>query len=214
MDASAFEEEFDLLFGDQPVMGVFRNQSPKDAVARAERAWRLGVRNIEIPVQTADAMPTLRAVVAAGAERGLVVGAGTIVTVEQLDDVIAAGAAYTVSPGLDSVVVAASAARGVPHLPGISTPSEIIAARRLGLCWVKAFPASVLGSAWISAMLGPFPDQKFVVTGGMDAWVATQYLDAGARTVAVGSVFDDAEQCDIVARMLSKRHDRGVRGSE
>jgi 2-dehydro-3-deoxyphosphogluconate aldolase/(4S)-4-hydroxy-2-oxoglutarate aldolase len=203
MDAAVFEDELNRLLDDQPLMGVFRNQSPEAAVLRAERAWELGVRNIEIPVQTVDAMPTLRAVVAAGAERGLAVGAGTIVTVDQLDDVIAAGATYTVSPGLEPDVVAASLSRGVPHIPGVATPSEIIAARRLGLTWLKAFPASILGSAWISAMRGPFPDQKFVVTGGMDAHGAAAYLDAGARVVAVSSAFDDPLQCEVIARMMS-----------
>ena len=194
---------FDAEFAGQPVMGVFRNMAPEAAVARAERAWDLGVRHVEIPVQTDDALPTLKAVVRAGAERGLPVGAGTIVTAEQVDAVAALGAAYTVSPGFIASVALASAERGMPHLPGVATASEILAARAIGLRWVKAFPASVLGAGWISAMLGPFPDQRFVVTGGMDAVTAPAFLAAGARVVAVGAAFDDPAQAEQIRALIA-----------
>jgi 2-dehydro-3-deoxyphosphogluconate aldolase / (4S)-4-hydroxy-2-oxoglutarate aldolase len=206
---TAFDDAFDALLGDQPIMGVFRNLDPAAAVARATRAWDAGVRNVEIPVQTADAMPTLRAVIAAASERGLGVGAGTIVTPQQLEDVHRAGAEYTVSPGMDPAIVAASIDRGLPHLPGVATASEILAARRYGLRWVKAFPASVLGASWVAAMLGPFPDQRFVVTGGMTMRSAEEFLAAGARTVAVGDAFDDDEQLTVIRTLMaSSRGDR------
>ncbi|OMH34477.1 bifunctional 4-hydroxy-2-oxoglutarate aldolase/2-dehydro-3-deoxy-phosphogluconate aldolase [Tersicoccus sp. Bi-70] len=194
--------EFDELFLDQPIMGVFRNLAPADAVARATRAWDIGVVHVEIPVQTPDALPALRAVTAAGLERGRKVGAGTIVDVEQLEEVAAAGAAYTVSPSLSLEVARASAARGLPHLPGVSTPSEVLAARREGMLWTKAFPASVLGAEWVRAVLAPFPDQRFVATGGMDARNAPAFLKAGVRVVAVGAAFDDPVQSDILAEIL------------
>lgn len=194
---------FDAEFTGQPVMGVFRNLAPAAAVARAERAWDLGVRHVEIPVQTPDALPTLEAVVLAGRERGLPVGAGTIVTTEQVDAVARLGAAYTVSPGFVASVALESAERDMPHLPGVATASEILAARAIGLRWVKAFPASVLGAAWISAMLGPFPDQRFVVTGGMDAVTASAFLGAGARVVAVGAAFDDPDQAAEIRRLIA-----------
>ena len=204
-DQTTSDLSFDDLLSGQPIMGVFRNVPPAQAVARAQRAWDAGVRNVEIPVQTADAMPTLEAVIAAARERGLPVGAGTIVGIEQVDAVARAGAAYTVSPGLDAEVVIASGERGLPHLPGVATASEILTARRLGLRWVKAFPASVLGASWIKAMLGPFPDQRFVVTGGMSAATAPSFLDAGARTVAVNDAFDDPEQLEALRSIVQAR---------
>lgn len=198
-----FDDYFDAALGDQPFMGVFRSLPPAQAVARATRAWDAGVRNVEIPVQTTDAMPTLEAVIAAGRERGLPVGAGTIVTAEQLDAVQRAGAAYTVSPGFDEAIVRESADRALPHLPGVATASEVLAARRAGLRWVKAFPASVLGASWIAAMRGPFPDQRFVVTGGMNVDVAPAFLAAGARTVAMGDAFDDDAALDAIRAYLA-----------
>ena len=196
----------DAFFGEalegQVIMGVFRNLPPDQAVARAKRAWDAGVENVEIPVQTIDAMPTLEAVIAAARVRGRQVGAGTIVSIEQLDAVISAGAAYSVSPGFDAEVALASLERGVPHLPGVATASEIMAVRRIGLHWAKAFPASVLGASWIKAMRGPFPDQHFVVTGGMSAATAASFLDAGACTVAMSDAFDDSEQLRLIRSLV------------
>lgn len=203
-ERSASDAYFDAALSGQPVMGVFRNLTPDQAVARANRAWDAGVRNVEIPVQTADTMPTLTAVIKAARDRGLDVGAGTIITIDQLDAVQRAGASYTVSPGLDEDIVRASRERGLPHLPGVATASEIVLARRLDLRWTKAFPASVLGAAWIKAMLGPFPDQRFVVTGGMNAEVAPSFLAAGARTVAVGDAFDTDEKVAAIIALIAR----------
>ncbi|GAB2832412.1 bifunctional 4-hydroxy-2-oxoglutarate aldolase/2-dehydro-3-deoxy-phosphogluconate aldolase [Microbacterium insulae] len=197
-------DAFDELLGGQPTMGVFRNLSPELAVARATRAWDAGVRNVEIPVQSPDCMPTLEAVVAAARERDLVVGAGTVTSVDQLDALARSGIAYTVSPGLDETIVRASAVRGLPHLPGVATASEILAARRLGLRWVKAFPASVLGAPWISAMRGPFPDQRFVVTGGMTVATTSEFLAAGASTVALGDAFDTVDGLAAVSALMAR----------
>ncbi len=205
-----FTEFFDGLFEGQPILGVFRNLPPAAAVARATRAWDLGVRNIEIPVQTADAMPTLRAVIDAARERALPVGAGTIVTVDQLRTVERAGAAYTVSPGWDEQIFSASVARSLPHLPGVATATEIMSARGRGLLWTKAFPGSVLGAAWISAMRGPFPDQRFVVTGGMTIENVLPFLDAGAKTVALSAAFDSNDLSGEIARLFDAfGHTRG-----
>lgn len=197
-----FTEFFDRLLDGQPIMGVFRNLTPADAVARATRAWDIGIRNVEIPVQTADAMPTLRAVIDAARERELPVGAGTIVTVDQLRTVERAGVAYTVSPAWDEEILSESVGCGLPYLPGVATATEIMSARRRGLRWAKAFPGSVLGAPWISAMQGPFPDQRFVVTGGMTIASARQFLDAGATTVALNAAFDSDEVREEIARLL------------
>ncbi len=81
---------------------------------------------------------------AAGAERGRIVCAGTIIDPAQVPIAVAAGARYLVSPGLDPAVVAAARAHGIPILPGVATPSEVQLAVSLGLRWLKAFPATWL----------------------------------------------------------------------
>src|SRR5699024_6847497 len=117
-----------------------------------------------------------------------------------------AGAAFTVAPGLDTTVVESSHTHGLPHLPGVATPSDIQCAQRLGLSWVKAFPASVLTPHWFAAMRGPFPGLKTVATGGMNATNAPEYLAAGASVVAVGSALEDPGQLSRLADLIQKEH--------
>jgi 2-dehydro-3-deoxyphosphogluconate aldolase/(4S)-4-hydroxy-2-oxoglutarate aldolase len=188
-----------------PVIAVLRGLSPDDAVGYASRGWDAGVEHVEVPIQTADAVPALLAVARAAAERGTAVGAGTVTTPEQLDAAAAAGVSFTVSPGFDEGMVRESISRGLPHLPGVATASEILRARALGLRWLKAFPASVLGPEWVKAMLGPFPDINFIATGGMRAGNADGYLDAGARVVGLSSDFAPDGDSDAVRELISRR---------
>jgi 2-keto-3-deoxy-6-phosphogluconate aldolase len=84
----------------------------------------------------------------------------------------------------------------------VATPSEVQIALKEGLTWLKAFPASVLGTEWIKAMKGPFPAAKFVTTGGMHAGNAGEFLAAGAKVVAVGSALEDPSQLPQLAELL------------
>lgn len=173
------------------VLGIFRNLDPDDTVRMCELAWDFGVEAVEVPVQTEDALPSLRAAVAAAERRGRTVGAGTVTTVEQLTAVHELGAAFTVAPGLHPDVVAESHRLGLPHLPGVATATEIANALAAGCTWLKAFPAAQLGPDWITAHLAPFPQARFVATGGIDASNASRFLTAGCRAVAVGSALSD-----------------------
>ncbi len=196
------DQGLDGLFGGHRVLAILRGMPVDTTVALAERAWDLGVTAVEVPARDALGLEALRATVRAGAERGHPVGAGTVITPEQVRDVAGAGAAFTVAPGFDAEVMAASEAAGMPHLPGVATPSDIQGVLRAGGRWVKAFPATSLGSAWFRAMHGPFPDVRIVATGGMDARNAREYLDAGARMVAVGSALADPEQIPLLAELV------------
>ncbi|MGV9318557.1 bifunctional 4-hydroxy-2-oxoglutarate aldolase/2-dehydro-3-deoxy-phosphogluconate aldolase [Streptomyces sp. NPDC003660] len=193
---------FDRIFAQAPVMAILRGMSREKSVELASRAWDLGIECVEVPVQSREAAEVLAAVVAAGAERGKPVGAGTVTTAERLAWAVSAGAAFTVAPGLDAEVARASVAAGLPHLPGVATATDVQAARALGLDWLKAFPASVLGPDWFRAMRGPFPEVPFVATGGIDAANAAAYLAAGAKVVAVGSALEDPEQLRSLTALL------------
>lgn len=193
------------LIQGQPVMAILRNMDARRSVALATKAWDLGIDLVEVPIQTPDAVPSLEAVVKAGAERGKLVGSGTIVSPEQVRQSLELNVAFTVAPGLDEEIVKLCQSAGLPHLPGVATPSEIQKAVRLGCTAVKAFPASVLGTGWFKAMQGPFPAVTFVATGGIDASNAAAFLEAGASTVAVGSALADARQLDQIAEILAAR---------
>ncbi|QUH04454.1 bifunctional 4-hydroxy-2-oxoglutarate aldolase/2-dehydro-3-deoxy-phosphogluconate aldolase [Saccharopolyspora erythraea] len=191
---------FDDLFS-CGVMAILRGMDPERTAMLAERAWDLGIDAVEVPIETPEAEPSLRAAIEAGARRGRPVGAGTVVGVEQLRTATDLGAAFTVAPGLDPELVRASE---LPHLPGVATPSEVQHARKLGLTWVKAFPAAVLGTGWFAAMGGPFPGMHFAATGGMNAHNAPDFLAAGASVVAVGSALEDPEQLPALAELIRR----------
>jgi 2-dehydro-3-deoxyphosphogluconate aldolase/(4S)-4-hydroxy-2-oxoglutarate aldolase len=140
------------LFGDQRLMAIFRGLGPRRSVELAERAWSLGIDVVELPVQSVDDLVALRAVAAVGAAEGRVVGAGTVVDPAVVPALAEAGARFTVSPGFDERVALASAQAGLPPLPGVATASEVQRAMALGLTWLKAFPASLLGTGWFAAM--------------------------------------------------------------
>ncbi|MFI6063942.1 bifunctional 4-hydroxy-2-oxoglutarate aldolase/2-dehydro-3-deoxy-phosphogluconate aldolase [Micromonospora sp. NPDC051227] len=193
--------DFDHIFGGARVMAILRGLPVAETVRLAERAWDLGIDVVEVPVATADAVPALRAAVEAGAERDRIVGAGTVLDVDQVAAAADAGARFTVAPGLDLAVADAAAARGLPHLPGVATPTEAQQALRHGLTWLKAFPAISLGPAWFKAVAGPLPQLRFVATGGLDASNAGAFLQAGVRVVAVGSALSDPSQLDALATL-------------
>jgi 2-dehydro-3-deoxyphosphogluconate aldolase/(4S)-4-hydroxy-2-oxoglutarate aldolase len=194
---------FDNDFFQVPVIAVLRGLSPSEAVRCATRAWDAGVQHVEVTIETPEAVPSLAAVASAAAERGVAVGAGTIIRIEQLDAAASANASFTVSPGLDEGIIQESIRRGIPHLPGVATPSEILRAQAFGLTWLKAFPASVLGTDWVKAMKGPFPDVRFVATGGMKSATARSYLDAGVSVVGLSSDFSSDEGAAAVRELLA-----------
>ncbi|WP_250034809.1 bifunctional 4-hydroxy-2-oxoglutarate aldolase/2-dehydro-3-deoxy-phosphogluconate aldolase [Paractinoplanes maris] len=194
---------FDDIFTGSKVMAILRGMSPRETVAVAGTLWDAGVTVLEIPIATAVAVASLRAVADAARERGLRVGAGTVITTEQVRAAAEANAQYTVAPGLDLTVAEASQTAGLPHLPGVGSATEVQQAWLAGYRWLKAFPAAALGPAWVNALLGPFPDVRFVATGGLSVSTAPGYLDAGARVVALGAALADPGQRDQISRLLA-----------
>lgn len=187
------QEFFAHRLSGAPVMVIARGLGPERTVAVARRAWRLGVSLVEVPVQSEPDLQALTDAVNAGRAEHRPVGAGTVTSIELVRQVADAGAVFTVAPGLDAAVAEASTERGLPHLPGVATPTDVHRALQLGLTWQKAFPASVLGSEWIAAMRGPFPQVHFVATGGIDVTNSPAFLHAGAAAVSLGSSFESAD---------------------
>jgi len=159
--------------------------SAHDAPALGEALAAGGLPTAEITFRTAAAPHAIAAL----AQRGdLIVGAGTILTAEQVDLAVDAGAQYVVSPGLSRAVVERCQARGVLALPGAVTATEVQAALELGLNAVKFFPAaSSGGAAAIKALAAPFPDLGFVPTGGISTSNLAEYLAVPAIKAVGGS---------------------------
>jgi len=154
-----------------------------DAAPLAEALVAGGLPVAEVTFRTSAGVDALRAM----ADRGdLVVGAGTVLTPDQVDRAVAAGASYVVSPGLSRAVVQRCADHGVLALPGAVTATEVQAALELGLSTVKFFPAGTSGGApAITALAAPFGDVTFIPTGGVGPANLADYLAVEA-VVAVG----------------------------
>jgi 2-dehydro-3-deoxyphosphogluconate aldolase/(4S)-4-hydroxy-2-oxoglutarate aldolase len=183
-----------------PVMAIFRGLDQRTTLELCRKAWG-GMPLIEIPLQSAASLECLRAAVSAGEALGRPVGAGTITSPALAQAAADAGASFTVAPGLDTTVIEESQRLGLPHLPGVATSTEVGVALRLGLRWMKMFPAAQLGASWITAQHGPYPEVEFVATGGIDAFNAADFISAGAAAVAVGSAFSDPDQIERLASL-------------
>lgn len=144
-----------------------------------------GLPVAEVTFRTAAAPDAIRAM----ADRGdVLVGAGTVLTPEQVDQAVAAGASYVVSPGLSRAVVERCQEHGVLALPGAVTATEVQAALELGLTTVKFFPAGTSGGApAIAALAAPFAGVRFVPTGGVGPGNLHDYLAIPAVAAVGGS---------------------------
>ncbi len=158
-----------------PVIPVLTVSSVEDGLAQAKALVAGGLYAIEVTLRTPSALAAIGAI--ARHVPDAVVGAGTIVSVEQIDEAVAAGARFLVSPGATAALARAAAGSPVPFLPGCATASEAMALRELGFRALKLFPAEAVGGAKLLASLAsPLPDLRFCPTGGIDLGKAPDYL--------------------------------------
>lgn len=155
---------------------------PVIAISDAEKAVPLamaliagGIPCAEVTFRTAQGEEAIRRIAAAGLD--IVLGAGTVLTTDQVDRAAAAGAKFIVSPGFNPKIVAYCAEKGIPVTPGCSTPSDIERALEFGLEVVKFFPAEQSGGLdYIKAVAAPYTTVKFMPTGGINAQNIAKYL--------------------------------------
>ena len=180
---SATDELRSALAADR-VMAILRYRNGGDLAAAVEGLHAGGVRVLEITVDTPGAWDAIGAV---AAQPGRLVGAGTVTTAEQVRRLAGLGGRFVVSPGLDAEVVTTAREHGLATFPGVATGTEVLAARRLGVDFLKLFPAGALGSRYLAELRGPFADAQFVPTGGIGLDDIGDWLRAGALAVALGS---------------------------
>ena len=157
------------------VLPVVTVASAEQAVPMAQALLAGGLACIEITFRSDAAADAIRAIRAGVPE--MLLGAGTVLTTDQADAAIDAGASFLVSPGFGPDVVDHARARGVAMLPGIATPTELQAALARDLRIVKVFPAAVLGGpAFLQALQAPYPMMRFVPTGGVTPASLPEYL--------------------------------------
>jgi 2-dehydro-3-deoxyphosphogluconate aldolase / (4S)-4-hydroxy-2-oxoglutarate aldolase len=174
-----------------PVVPVVVLDDPAQAVPLGEALLTGGVDIVEITLRTAagiDAIHNLTAL------PELHVGAGSVLVPDQVDQVVAAGARFIVSPGLSVAVLERARALDVPALPGVATASDLMTAVGQGLTEVKFFPACLLGCpAAIVALAAPFPGMSFMPSGGVNADNMRAYLAVPAVPAVSGSWMVDPQ---------------------
>ncbi|MEU9559978.1 bifunctional 4-hydroxy-2-oxoglutarate aldolase/2-dehydro-3-deoxy-phosphogluconate aldolase [Streptomyces fumanus] len=158
-----------------PVVPVVVLDDLADAVPLARALVAGGLPAIEVTLRTPVALDAIRAIAAEVPDA--VVGAGTVITPEQVEATVAAGARFLVSPGWTDALLDAMRASGVPFLPGVSTTSEVVALLERGVREMKFFPAEAAGgTAYLKALAAPLPQARFCPTGGIGADSAPEYL--------------------------------------
>jgi 2-dehydro-3-deoxyphosphogluconate aldolase/(4S)-4-hydroxy-2-oxoglutarate aldolase len=185
-----------------PVIPVVVIDDLDDAVPLAEALVRGGLPAIEVTLRT---QPALAAIERIAAEvEGAVVGAGTVTTTRQIEDALAAGARFLVSPGATPTLLDGLQSSGVPFLPGTATASDIVALLERGITHAKLFPAEVGGGVKaLKAFSGPFPQMRFCPTGGITAANAPDYL-ARPNVVCVGGSWMTKGDVEALARKASR----------
>jgi 2-dehydro-3-deoxyphosphogluconate aldolase/(4S)-4-hydroxy-2-oxoglutarate aldolase len=145
-----------------------------------------GLQFLEITVERPEGFRSIERVVAAVGGRATI-GAGTVLSTADVARAADAGARFIVAPNTNPAVINAAHERALLALPGALTPTEVAVATSTGARFIKLFPGSVGGVAYLNALRGPFPNVKFVPTGGVTNENASSWLAAGAAAIAMGS---------------------------
>ena len=185
------------------VVPVIKLDSPDQAVPLAKALSAGGVGVAEVTFRTDAAEESIRRI--ANELPDVLIGAGTVITVDQVDRAHKAGAQFIVSPGFSKDVVARCQELGLPVLPGCATPTEVMMAIEMGLTVVKFFPASIYGGlAGIKALAAAFPQMRFVPTGGVGPKNLAEFLEAKPIFACGGSWMVDANDLEKTEKLCAE----------
>ena len=184
------------FLNDNKIVPVVVFNSVDEALPKLAALERGGIKVAEITFRTACAEECIA--LASKVCTNMLIGAGTVINADQCERAIKAGAKFIVSPGFSKDVYDVCAKYDIPLLPGIATPTEIMAVKECGLNIVKFFPAGAFGGVkMLKALSAPFPTLKFVPTGGVDASNMKDFLALNAVIAIGGSWMMKGEPEDI-----------------
>jgi len=198
--------EFVQRFRAVRASAILRTAHEEAAAPAMEAALRAGFEIIEFTMTTPGVLDRIGEF---SRRESVIVGAGTVLTPEDAEAAVQAGARFLVSPVVDEAVIEKAISLGVAMMPGTHTPTEMFRAHRAGAVLQKLFPAPGIGPAFVRAVLGPMPFLNIVPTSGVDLENAAAWIHAGAHAVGfVSPLFDSA---DIAAGRFERIEDRGRR---
>jgi 2-dehydro-3-deoxyphosphogluconate aldolase/(4S)-4-hydroxy-2-oxoglutarate aldolase len=181
------------------LVAVVRSKSAEEALELARAAADSGIRFVEITFTVPGALDVIGTL---AREKRVHVGAGTVLAAQQAERAINAGAEFVVSPSLEISLVGLCHTANIACFPGAATPTEIIAAARAHADLVKIFPADLVGGPYfIKQMQGPFPDVRYMVSGGVNIKNVQEYVRVGVTGICLGSAY--------LAELLMKKGRKG-----
>jgi len=177
------------LFKELPLMGIIRGIRPDDTRPLLDTVMESGLRTIEVTMNTPGA-PGIISKMRAASDDGINVGAGTVLSVDDLNRALDAGAGFIVMPCLVEDVMTGCVDAKIPVFPGALTPQEVMDAWQAGAAMVKIFPAGIMGPRYIKELKAPFDKTELIAVGGVQPDNVKEYFASGASAVAFGaSVF-------------------------
>jgi 2-dehydro-3-deoxyphosphogluconate aldolase / (4S)-4-hydroxy-2-oxoglutarate aldolase len=187
--SGTYKDNPDVIVGMQRhrLVAVVRAQSSDQAYRIACAASDAGIWFVEITLTVPDALGVIERL---ALRNDLYVGAGTVLSEKDGRQAIEAGVRFVVAPSLELDLIPLCHKAGVACFPGAATPTEILAAHRMGADLVKIFPADLLGGPnFVIQMQGPFPDIRFMVSGGVSLTNVQEYVRAGVTGICLGSSY-------------------------
>ena len=180
-------DRFHAYLGECPLVAIIRGVTPDDAEATAKAILEAGIRIIEVPLNSPDPMKSISILAQRFGDVALI-GAGTVLTTQQVGEVDEAGGALVVSPNVNADVIRATAAAGLVSCPGYFTPSEAFAALSAGATGLKLFPAEGASPAFLKGQRAVLPKEVPVLAvGGISPANMRPWLEAGASGFGLGS---------------------------
>lgn len=180
------------IFKESPIIAVIRNMDEKNVYNIIEALLKGGIRNIELTYGASSPAPLIKKV-KREFKRDIVIGAGTVLTVEQAKESIDYGAEFIFSPIYDKNVVIETVRQNVISIPGCYSPTEMYEAYQSGAKIVKLFPATSLGPDFIKDIKAPMPFLNIIPTGGINKENISNYIKAGAIAVGMGGALLDKD---------------------
>lgn len=170
-----------------PLIAILRGLTPKEAPAVAQALIETGLTTIEVPLNSPDPLKSIGAMVRAFGDRAII-GAGTVLTTDQVDAVADVGGKLIVSPNCNPAVIARTKERGLQSWPGVFTPTEAFAALEAGADGLKLFPGNMAGPSGLAALRAVLPKGTLVyAVGGAGPDNFAQWLNASADGFGIGS---------------------------
>jgi len=187
MTDASLTTRLDAAFAALPLVAILRGLTPAEAEPTARALYDRGFRLIEVPLNSPrpfDSIDAIRKLL----PRDALVGAGTVMTVEQVSQLAGLGAELVVMPHADTDVIRAAKAQGMVSLPGVMTPTEAFAALKAGADALKLFPAELIGPKIVKAIRAVMPhDVRLLPVGGITPDTMQPFLEAGVAGFGLGS---------------------------